>query len=330
MNKITKTLCMMAVVALAFTSCKKQETPTDSVVFNHSMEQLVTVNDEGNFEKVYLDNNNQIAFEVGDSLMVFDIRENGSQSSCGLYRLVTSGDHTLLTVCPDETEVPATTTGSYYVFYPGKNVVSTNFSNENRATFRLDATQTYRTSPDYATMLPKNALYIAAKAEEQTFTEAYFTCKNICGVLQLNFYSPTGKKIKKIEVTDNSFNIVGDLELKIDEVDPEYMSTLFSQYGTSTYDTDVATYMGTLGYNASNKGNKVTLDCTQVSGGSVAVGTEYASATPFYIVMRPLALLNGYKVKVTLSNNKTKTFSSDKNNVIKPNTIRNMKALNIG
>lgn len=327
MNKITKSLCMMAVVALAFTSCKKDNTPTNSVVFNHTMQQLVTVNDENEFEKVYLDPTNTIAYEEGDRLMLFDIHDGGTSSANALYELVTASDETLLTIVSGQTELPATTTGAYYAFYPGDNVVATNLANGNRATFRLDATQTYRANTAAGTMLPKGALYIAAKAAEDNMEDAYFYCDNICGVLRLNFFCVANKKVRSIEVTDNAFNIVGDVELKIDEVDPDYMTSLFNRYDESdAYQSELAAYLNTLGYNTSNASNTVTLDC----GNGVTLGKTKATATPFYIVMRPLALLKGCTIKVNFTNGTSKTITSSKNNVIKPNMIRNMTAVAVG
>lgn len=324
MKKITRILCMVAVVALAFTSCKKQENSAKSMVFNHSMQQLVTIDDENEFEKVYYDQNNQIAFEIGDELMLFDI--SNDTAVCSLYELVTSGDQTLLTVKDGQDPLPATTTGAYYAFYPGNNVVATNMA-EHRATFRLDDTQYYRNAQvGQNTMLPQGALYIAAKAEQTTLSDAMFNCRNICGVFKLNLFSPSGKKVKKIEVTDNLVNIVGDVNLKVDKVDPDVMTTLLNEYGGSNYQTDLAAYINEVGYNISNPGKTLTLDC----GDGVTIGKTKATATPFYMVMRPLALVKGCNIVITFSNGTTKTISTSKDIRIKPNTIRNMTAVNVG
>ena len=324
MKKITRILCMMAVVVLAFTSCKKQENSAKSVVFNHSMESLVTVEDENEFGKVYYDQNNQIAFEEGDMLMLFDISNDTAVNS--LYELVTSDDQTLLTVVNGWDPLPATTTGAYYAFYPGQNVVATNMD-EHRATFRLDDTQIYRNAQvGQKTYLPKDALYIAAKAEQTTLSAAMFNCRNICGVFKLNLYSPSGKKVKKIEVTDNLVNIVGDVNLKVDKVDPDVMTALLNEYGGSNYQTDLAAYINEVGYNISNPGKTLTLDC----GNGASMGRTKATASPFYLVMRPLALVKGCNIVITFTNGTTKTISTSKDIRIRPNTIRNMTAVNVG
>lgn len=329
MKKITKTLCMMAVVALAFSACKKQTPSSDQMVFNHSMEQLEVVNDENEFEKVYFDPSNLIAFEHEDKLMLFDIREGGVGSNAVLYQLIETGAMQAHLSPVSGTGLEGTTTGAYYAFYPGENVAGTNMA-ENRATFRLDATQTYRPAdPERpgSTMLPRGALYIAAKAESKTLATAMFNCRNICGVLKLNFWSPSGKKVSSIQVTDNAFNIVGNVNLKIDEVDPDYMSSLFSRYSEdATYQAELKQYLDDLGYNATGT-KTVTLNC---GTDGVALGKTKAAATPFYIVMRPLALLKGCSIKINFVGGGSKVINSSKNNVIKPNTIRNMTATNVG
>jgi hypothetical protein len=320
---------MMAVVALAFSACKKQETNTDSMVFNHSMEQFVMVNDENEFEKVYLDNSNNIAYEKNDRLMLFDIRNDATKSEAVLYELAmnTSNQYYLTPVSGSFTNTSNAGLGDYYAFYPGDNVDVTNIHNENRVTFTLDTEQTYRPNTSDGTMIPHDALYIAAKAEQHELANAIFGCRNICGILALNFWSPSGKKVSSIQVTDNAFNIVGDVELKVDEVDPDYMSSLFSRYSEdATYQSELADYLNTLGYNATGT-KTVTLNC---GSEGVALGQTKAAATRFYIVMRPLALLKGCEIKINFVGGGSKTIKSTKNNVIKPNTIRNMTATNVG
>ena len=53
MNKFAKTLCMMAVLALAFVSCKKTETTGYSFSFKGSVQQFENVY-EGDFDRAYM------------------------------------------------------------------------------------------------------------------------------------------------------------------------------------------------------------------------------------------------------------------------------------
>jgi hypothetical protein len=328
MKKIVTSICMVALVALAFTSCKKKET-SQVFAFNGTTEQLV--NDEGSFEKVYLDDNYKVQFEENDIIELFNITNaTGTTSAAGMYYLNSN-----LQFVPSsaQTYLNPTTSGNYYAFYPGDNVVALNLYNENRATFRLDATQYCRL--DDATgkpMIPNHALYMAAKDEQhQNLFETFYNFKNICGVLSCKFYSPSGKKVKSIAVTDKKFRLVGDVTLKIHEVDPVEMTYLFRNYSDNPdYLQQLNEYKSRVGYAISGTtGNTVVLDCSQVAGGSVQLGQTKEEATRFFIVLRPLALLNGCDIVITFDNNDTYEIHSTRDNRISPNIIRNISAVNV-
>ena len=321
MKKIVTSMCMLAVVALAFTSCKKNEENTQAFAFNHSTEQLVS--DEGSFDKVYLDQNLHVNFEDGDQVMVFDIEdETGDNSTAMLYTVANNA--TQLTSSGTFTN----TAGNFYAFYPGGNVTVTAdlFEQENQATFTLQPTQVCRII-DGKPAIPENSLYMAAKDEtHKKFSETYFDFKNICGVLSCKFYSPSGKKVTSIEVTDHKYHLTGDVTLKIHAVDPVEMTTLFQNYNDSEqWLNDLVTYETSVGYSVDNAGSTVTLDC----GDGVELGETAATATRFFIVLRPLALVNGCDIVVTFDDGDTFEINSDRDNRIKPNVIRNIAAVNV-
>lgn len=325
MKKIVTSICMVAVVALAFTSCKKKEN-SQAFAFNHSVEQLVS--DEGSLEKAYVDDNFTFQFEVNDHVEIFNIGDNtGANSSCGLYKV----DNNMILQPTGSGAATPTTNGNYYAFYPGDNVtIGSEFYNENRATFRLDPTQTCQVNADGKPMVPAGALYMAAKDETATsITQSFFNFKNICGVLSLKFYSPSGKTVKSIAITDKTFNLVGDVTLKIHEVDPVYMTTLFRNYNDSPeYLAELNAYKSRLGYQISGDvRNTVVLDCS--TGGGVQLGQTKEDATRFFIVLRPLALLNGCDIVITFDDDDTYEIHSTRDNRISPNIIRNISAVNV-
>ena len=329
MNKIAKSLCMMAVVALAFTSCKKNQTDTQSIKFNGTTQQFEVLNDGDDFEKVYLDGNNTVQFEEGERIQLFNVMSpEGTGSNAVLYEL---DANMILQQIEGYGEIGSQTSGNYYAFYPGENVKRLNMSNENRAKFRLDAVQNDRRDDAGNVMIPMKALYMAAKDMTHTnLADAYYDFKNICGMLSLKFYSPSGKTVKSIEVTDNHFNLVGDVTLKIHEVDPVYMTTLFRNYdeNNSTYMAELQDYLSAdrLGYMLDGDISRtLKLDC----GNGVQLGTTKAEATRFFLVMRPLALLKGCTIKITFTDDTYKEITSTKNNMISPNVIRNISAVNV-
>ena len=115
---------MVAVVALAFTSCKKKDVDTQSFAFNGSTEQFVS--DEGSFEKAYLDGLT-VKFEPGDQMMIFNIvDETGPNSQAALYEVTNN-----MTLEKVSGQVASTTAGNYYAFYPGNNVIGSKLNLED-------------------------------------------------------------------------------------------------------------------------------------------------------------------------------------------------------
>lgn len=326
MNKFAKSMCMMAVVALAFTSCKKNEQAT----FACATEPLQSVDDE--FEKAYIDDAGKMCFEVGDNVAVFrlGVGDNYAASEMFMGTATTSGPNAAFV--GNVSDLPAM--GGFYSYYPYEGVKRNRLTSGNRVVFRLEPTQVYR-AENGNPLIPRGALYMAAKDENATkLSECKFDYKNICGVLSLKLYDPQGRKVEYIQVTDKKMNLSGNVQFRIDRVDPTEMTSVLNGFisnnGSQEYLNSLQQYMSWIAYEHSNNTNTITLDCTQ-NGGPVALGTTKANATRFLIVLRPGALLHGCKVKVKVEGlDKPMTvIDSDKNNVIRPNYIRNMVACSL-
>lgn len=330
MNRIAKSICMIAVIALAFTACKKNDTDTKTLQFKGSTEAMMVVDEEFG-EKVYMDGNNRIQFEAGDYVSIFNVENaDGTGSQCALFEVVTPDNWQNVSGPINGSH----TTGAYYAYYPGGDsyVNTTQLTNGNRVKFTLWPTQQDRRDGDNKPMIPYQSLYAAAVDSIHNLNDAWFNFKNICGILSLKLYSPSGKTVTSIAVTDNRYNLVGDVTLKINEVSPTYMTTLFRNYNENNADymTELNAYLNRIGYKVTSGqaiiGNTVTLNC----GNGITLGTTKAKATEFYIVLRPLALLKGCTVKVFFSNGTDTEIKSTKNNCIGPNVIKKMSAVNVG
>lgn len=331
MNRIAKSVCMIAVMALAFTACKKNDTGARTLVFNGTTEQMIVV-DEDPGAKVYLDNKNKIRFEPYDLITIINIQDTTDGSgvtTAGTFMVdanknwVEQGNNIDWTTQPN---------GAFFAYYPGgagyTNLDSLNFN--NRVTFTLVGVQNYEANADGTPKVPKNAFYIAAKdGTHNNLNDASFKFKSICGILSLRLYSPSGKTIKQIEVVDNAFNITGEVSMKIHEVDPDYMTYLFNNYDWTVpaYVTNLTNYMQRIGYfvDPDHCSKSVKLDC----GSGVSVGTYADAAKEFYIVLRPLALSKGSQLNITLGNGKVVNIPSEYIHKITPNTITRMMAINV-
>ena len=184
MNRIAKCFCMLAVIALAFTACKKNENDNKMLKFNGTTEQLEIVDDEIG-GRMYIDANNVVQFDDGDQVAVFNIYTPANATStaptgsqCDIYTITNHGNDWS---CPSPT-LTSPTTGAYYAYYPASLVNIDNLNTQNRATFTLDDTQEYRPGTDGKALIPENALYAASKADQKNIDYAWFDFKNICGV----------------------------------------------------------------------------------------------------------------------------------------------------
>lgn len=319
MKKIMRGVCLMGVLALLATSCNKnKETVTSIKTYNQQMEVVAGEFEDG--QKVQLNpSDNRLYFEDGDLLTLFKIAENPVNSACADF-YPTVGSQV------DQTEwTPAGTTtlpdeGDLYAFCPGgTDYVRPDLVNENRATFVIPATQNYRENT-----CPKEGFFMASKSEDgETF---YF--KNICGLLWLKLYSASNRTVKSIKVTDRGGkHLAGDVSLKIDKVNPETLTSLYRNYNpnSDSYMSTLAAYIRESGYSVTNLSETMTLDC----GNGVQIGTKSAQATNFYLTMRPLALREGFDIEVECTDGYIFNFGTAKSNIVGPNIVKKMPALDI-
>jgi len=316
MKKVMRCMCMMALVALAFTSCKKKE--EGKTTFRAATQEFVIQSEDG--ERAYIDANKKIHFEVGDMCMLFNLSEaNPMQSASALYEAVEDGNYVLF----EESgygEVPMNALdGGFYCYYPGgpANVRTELNDGENKAKFHLAPVQTYREG-----MVGLEAMYMAAKDDAATnLEECDFQMSNICGILQLKPYEAAQRTITSIEIVDNAFDLTGWCELILPELDPDEMQAMFDNFDMSdpSYAATLAAYLTRIGYNVTDKGQSVTLDIP----GGVQLKDNKTETPVFNIVLRPLALSQGCHIIFTFDDTTTKDVDlSAINLMIKPNVIK--------
>lgn len=322
MKRVIRCFCMIALVALAFTSCKKQEQKSNVMIVT---QQLVDENVDEN--RAYFDPTSlKIMFEEGDVVMIFNIdNEVPTHSHCAQYEAIQEGNYVTMQNCGTG-EVAEDILDAYYAFYPGgrDNIRTEMAGGENKSMFYVAPTQEYR--PD---RVPLEAMYMAAKVDnvahlhETENPETAFYFRNICGVYDMMLFDPNGPTVvKEIKITDNSFDLSGWVELIIPEVDPVEMQSLFNNYdpNNTAYMQSLAQYLNRVGYNVTEQGNTLTLTMPEEG---VQIGTTQATCTHFYMVLRPLALTHGYTIDITFADGSTKTIDrSDRNHQVAPNVVK--------
>lgn len=339
MKRFVKGVCLMGAVALLATSCNKNK-DTNSMVYHVSMDATETyfaqeqgVWDDGVSERIYIDGNYQVNFEQDDQLMLFNLDEaTPANSESAVYTVQQSGIGSGITLVNlDGTGISDEIKDAKYAFYPGANV-TTDLSNENRATFTLTTEQEYR-EVEGAPVIPAGALYMAAKidkAGEGQLQNDQFAMRNICGILQLQFYSTEeNKTVDNIVLTNGGqMNLTGDVTLKVPAVDPGTMITLFTNIVTdpenAAYQSAIAEFKEEAGYSVTNAGNTITL--TNVNK---TLSTDRNNPDSFFFVLRPQALKDGFTVTINFTDNTSKTITSTKvnTNTIKPSTFRTFAAM---
>ncbi|MBQ5456118.1 MAG: hypothetical protein IIT63_09865, partial [Prevotella sp.] len=138
MKRVIRCFCMIALVALAFTSCKKQEQKSTVMI---KTQELVDMDEN----RAYIASNNKIMFEQGDVVMIFNIdNEVPTHSHCAQYAAVQEGNFVRFENCGTG-EVAEDILDAYYAFYPGgaNNIHTEMAGGENKCQFYVAPTQEY-------------------------------------------------------------------------------------------------------------------------------------------------------------------------------------------
>jgi len=329
MKKILRGVCMMAVVALAFTSCKKNNGQTEGMRFSGTAQNFeVQSFDE---ERAYIVLNGtkfSTNFEANDQIMVYNLNsDDATRTNYGIYWTDRDG-HTVDWYYSSGTVINhPTTETNLFAFYPAEIVNNARlWEGDNEAMFEITDHQVYRTKGS-TVLIPKGTMAMASKDVVAAYVEEKeFDFKNIMGGLWLRLTDNQNRKVTSIVYEDNMFNVTGRVHLKIDEVDPDILTDLLNNYDPSntTYMTSLTDYITRSGYyvdDANNylKGKTITLDC----GEGVQLGS---TPKDFFIIMRPLAMYGGFKVTFNFAEGQPLEWSytgpaSGLNLMIKPNNL---------
>lgn len=336
MKRVIKCMGMMALVALAFTSCKKNE---EKSVFTAATQQFV-IEDE---DRAYVDANQKIHFEEGDVCMMFNISTADPMTShCATYAAIEDGNVVEFRNCGLGTVAENILDDGYYAFYPGNvgfenHVVTELEMGENKSAFLVAPTQEYR--PDAVAL---EHMYMAAKVaptETAHLADAHFTFRNLCGILTLKPYEATPRTVTSIEIVNNGMNLTGWVELILSELDPIEMQDMFNRWNPAdaAYMSELNLYKDRIGYHVYDAmptatalaptgviGNTVTLNVPNVT-----LGTSKATTPAFNIVLRPLAFAFGGQIIFHFDNGDIKpvniTSASDiQKYFMKPNVVKSI------
>ena len=326
MKKVIRCMGMVVLLALAFTSCKKQEQQTS---FRATVADFIT--EEGE-DRAYIDDAGKIHFEVGDRLMIFNISvDSAEMSHCATYKCIDDGNIVEF-VNSGMGTVGVALDGGYYAYYPSTLVAedpNTGFGGfvsdrvetelefgENKSKFFVAPEQTYRTDVNGKPIISRKDFYLAGHLthdEAPNLAVANFVMKSICGIWKMQPYDAAQRSVRKIEI-ESPHHLTGWVEVIIPEIDDVEMLDLFNRYAANPTGVagELAAYLQRIGYNVTEGGNKVTLNMPEAG---VQLGATKATTPTIPVILRPLALTYGATVKFTFTNGETAT------KVIAPNTV---------
>jgi len=321
MKRIFKGACILAMLALAFTSCKKNET---KLSFIATINEAEVVNDDD--DRIYLTPSKDLFFEQGEQVMLYNIKfeENDvtPHSYYGVYTCRTTGPRVYFDYQSGPIFYHPDKADAFFGFYPGQRVNNAYLAQGNVGVFDIPTTQVYREINGNAVFAERSWAAAGKRTDMESIEQDfYFQFQSIVGALGLKLKTNNGqeKVVKSIVYEDKMFNVTGDVHLKIHEIDPDEMMWLFNNYDPSnpTYMQRLNDYIDATGYFVDgNKGKTITLDCGE---GVVINGTPKT----FYIVLRPLASYAGRKITVNFADGSNFVIDDDKQRTIAPGLIRN-------
>lgn len=288
-NRLFFAMCMAGSLALLASSCKKNEENNEVMISLPQMEEA------GDFDgdRLYIDfnQNNTYKWNGNDEVMFYNLdAEDGTQTIKSVFTTTAAAEGaTNALFFGDDLGAKK---DHFFVFYPTNKIVNgtQSLDVDNYETFSVDDEQQYTLVKGKPTVDPTA---MAAACETENLKS--FTMKHIFGVLRLKLKGV--KTVQSLELIDNTHNPSGNVTLKLHEVNMTTFSNLMDAYASDYNNSqltpeDLAAYLQQLGYSSEPEGKTITLDC----GDGVALSET--TQTHFFFVLRPGALIDGFKVNV--------------------------------
>jgi hypothetical protein len=331
MKKIVRTMCLVAMVALVATSCKKNEQSTS---FNVDFGEVKGFEAAPSLDgtKAYIDvfNGGIFKWNDNDQIMVYNLSSDYTDSKCAVYNAAPNSEGQHSTTFSGDPIDSKKDLGYFLFYHPTK--AHKEIEAGNRETFTVARTQNY----DEQYMIDPTSLVMACPVGEANgHVGSSFTLQHIFGILNVGIGDVWGNKVvDSIQVQDMKWQLWGNLSLKLPQVSASKFDRLFTLceasngYG-ATYLTELDQYLKLLGYEADGKGKQITLNCCNLEGTGIAL--PYLQWKYFFISLRPGALNRGFILRVYLHDSVTsetttiiKEFNESANYLIKPGYFRNI------
>jgi len=295
-KKILYGICMLGMVALVATSCKKKEETTKSFGATHGAFQAVNVDDE----RAYLDPETYLTiWDTEDQFKVFNF-ENGQYA---IFQVEDEGQNVGHFVNQGEDIGYAS---GYYAFYPAE-MAKGDFDGVYQ-TFELDPIQYVHSMDenDYTFTLEDISIPQAAYT---TYAQNHYYFDIIFGIANFKIKcAPKNNKpryVQKIVVKDNRFNLCGSVRLKPNKINTGKLNEMLGYLVDGNdaayaqkWDEYIISHEGDgLGYSAIGGGKELTYDFTSMNEGK-GVALNAVDTRSLMVGLRPGALTYGFTLDI--------------------------------
>jgi len=300
-KKIIYGACMLGLVALVATSCKKKEDNTNSFASNYGTFQAVIIDGE----RAYFDPETLLTYwDENDQIKVF----NFANGRACVFQTQDAGQNTGNFVSLDGAIGSAP---GYYAFYPA-SMAEADFDGEYQ-TFELKAIQKCRaTDEEYESYAMQDVSI--PQAAYTTAQERHFYFNIIFGMAKFKLKCGPGapstpgglgvtRYVEKIVVRDNHFNLHGTVTLRPNKIWPDTLSAMMTRLKAGgvndpQYKRLWNEYViNELGYSAipGENGTTLTYDYTALNNGK---GVKLSANHDMYlwVGLRPGAFAYGFEV----------------------------------
>ena len=337
-TRIVGMMCLTALLAVGCISCKKNDKATTSS-FTFTLPEVEGFAEDDS--KAYIDfasSNYPMKWWEGDALKIYSVDATNTTPTVVTYDMEEGGSGKVTAnFSGDEIEKGSY---GYFAFYPATKFVSV--SEGNFGTFKVEETQTFNPDMSFAGTSVAGRVFMDPQCAVAASTcdilnggMVSATMNHIFGFANVRLKdmsgATSGKKVAKVEITDNTVNLTGNMTINIPEITTTRLNdlkTLGTNYSTAntSYDSYMVSLNNTLhdmGYSTEPNGKKVALVNCAAAGDAAKLTS---SNKLFIISLRPGALLKGFSVKVTFDDNTSKTFDfNDFKYIIRPGVVTNIQ-----
>ena len=337
-KKIIYGICMMSLVALVATSCKKKE----DTAMKFTAEIMAV--EDGDNDRAYLDPNSKLTYwNAGDELKVYNINENDyRQSITQIYtvNMTVNGISSITGGAMGNADV-------YYAFYPAE-MAEDSLLEGNYQKFVIPDFQPMVTNPSGSWTVGGTSLPMAATATRQDPT---FHFQHIFGVARFkltcqgdtdpDITDPNARLryLKQLVITDNHFHLSGTVTLKPHKLNVQKLQDIMTAFKGGQELQDIADYNdyvlshtgNGLGYSATGGSNTITYDFSNLNGGKgLQMNSDYDQYANVLVGLRPGALAYGFTLTATIGQDGMDDYDvvisnwveKEDSKVIEPNKIK--------